>query len=491
LLILQYIIILIKTNIFLFVLYMESTTIYLIIVICICLLSSSIAGGGIAYYTTTTPKIDTSGPPMTPTSNPLSNAAVATTATLTPKIDTSGSPLTTTSNPPSNTAVTTAIVTPKIDTSGSPLTTTSNPPSNTAATTAIVTPKIDTSGSPLTTTSNPPSNAGPLGNKCTINPNYVSKSSSSWTNDDRNTAIWLLNNFQSGSASQTMTNSQLGPMLDTLCGTSVSATATGPLGNKCTINPNYVSKSSSSWTNDDRNTAIWLLNNFQSRSASQTMSNSQLGSMLDTLCGTSISGHGPQLPSPRVYLTQNGKDYSGNDLGTVPGSQCGPACDANSACVGFIVNPNDPTQCWLKSKFEGGNSNANRNAYYIDGTPLTMAQSQQWPPNSVRTLKNKHTGQCLDHQYGIHAVDCNGGSFQRWYPKSNGFVGLEDNMQNCLDTGMASLQGACNGGSNYHYKTWTIQPDGSILNAGNGQCLDVGQSNFMGNCNGGDYQKWE
>lgn len=92
-----------------------------------------------------------------------------------------------------------------------------------------------------------------------LNSNYRSIPYTSWTDNDRNTAIWIINNQYPTlqvSYLQGLNNATLQVILQQYCGP-----ITTPLVDCVALNGNYRSTIDyTAWTDNDRNTAIWLVN---------------------------------------------------------------------------------------------------------------------------------------------------------------------------------------------------------------------------------------
>ena len=129
--------------------------------------------------------------------------------------------------------------------------------------------------------------ASPPVPKCVaMNPNYVpNKHFSLWTVDDRNTAIWLLAQFNGGVNLQHQSNEELYPRLLHFC--------EAPRSECYQMNPNYVEKPPSKWSEDDRNTAISLVNRFNGLSM-QGFTNDEINRRLMHHCFNQ--------PLPECYL---------------------------------------------------------------------------------------------------------------------------------------------------------------------------------------------
>ena len=93
-----------------------------------------------------------------------------------------------------------------------------------------------------------------------LNGNYRSIPYTSWTDNDRNTAIWIINNQYPTLPVpylQGINNATLQIILQQYCGPVATPTA-----DCVAINSNYRPiQDYTAWTENDRNTAIWLINN--------------------------------------------------------------------------------------------------------------------------------------------------------------------------------------------------------------------------------------
>ena len=100
-------------------------------------------------------------------------------------------------------------------------------------------------------------NNGPV-NCAKLNSNYQNINYTQWTDNDRNTAIWLINNQDTSldvPMLQSLNNDLLQQLLMGIC---------GPMQMKIncsTINSNYKNVDYTKWTDNDRNTAITIINN--------------------------------------------------------------------------------------------------------------------------------------------------------------------------------------------------------------------------------------
>lgn len=124
----------------------------------------------------------------------------------------------------------------------------------------------------------PPSTCAPI-SCAALNARYRNIPVNSWTDDDRNTAIWLIN-VTSPSLTvpylQGLSNIVLGPILQNICDQQKNCQE---------MNGFYTNKPYAQWTDTDRNTAIWLLKqNGSDVGIMQSWNNQQIYPLLQRLC---------------------------------------------------------------------------------------------------------------------------------------------------------------------------------------------------------------